>query len=64
MSDFVPRAAEMQVVTADYFGTGAEPLIRKHGAALIPHEWFVGSRAMECMPPPANIESPALPPGA
>jgi lipopolysaccharide transport system ATP-binding protein len=23
MSDFVPRAAEMQVVTADYFGTGA-----------------------------------------
>jgi lipopolysaccharide transport system ATP-binding protein len=63
VSDFVPRAAELQIVTADYFGTGAEPLIRKNGAALLRHEWFVGDRAVECMPRPADVGSQALPGG-
>jgi hypothetical protein len=49
--DAVLRAGEVTVVTSNYFGTGHVPVRRKHGAAVIPHSWSVGS------PAPASIST-------
>jgi lipopolysaccharide transport system ATP-binding protein len=39
LSDQINRAAELRVVASDYFGTGHEPVKRKHGPALVDHAW-------------------------
>jgi lipopolysaccharide transport system ATP-binding protein len=39
LADFVIGAASFQVVSANFYQTGQEPVRRKHGAALMPHEW-------------------------
>lgn len=41
LSDALLRAGEFNVVPADYYGTGQEPVQRKHGALLIDHCWSV-----------------------
>jgi lipopolysaccharide transport system ATP-binding protein len=41
LSDAVLRAGEFSVVPSDYYGTGQEPVPRKHGAALVDHRWTV-----------------------
>jgi lipopolysaccharide transport system ATP-binding protein len=38
-SDGVLRAAELQVVTSDYYETGHQPVSRQFGAALFEHKW-------------------------
>ncbi|MGH9945457.1 MAG: Wzt carbohydrate-binding domain-containing protein, partial [Pyrinomonadaceae bacterium] len=53
LADRVIGAAELRVVTANFYGTGQEPVKRKHGAALIDHQWT--ARA-EC----AEQDAPAL----
>jgi lipopolysaccharide transport system ATP-binding protein len=40
LSDYVLRAAELKVLASNFFGTGHFPVKRKHGPALIPHQWF------------------------
>jgi lipopolysaccharide transport system ATP-binding protein len=40
-ADYIARAAELNVTTFDYFGTGYAPVRRKHGAALFNHEWTI-----------------------
>jgi lipopolysaccharide transport system ATP-binding protein len=44
LSDYVERAGELRVLTADYYGTGHGPVKRKHGAALLHHSWKVQER--------------------
>ena len=39
LADMVAGAAELRVVPGKFFETGQEPVKRKHGAALIRHEW-------------------------
>jgi lipopolysaccharide transport system ATP-binding protein len=39
VADVVTRAGEIRVVSAGFFASGDEPVKRKHGAALIRHEW-------------------------
>jgi lipopolysaccharide transport system ATP-binding protein len=38
-ADNLTRAGELRVVTAPFFESGQEPVKRKHGAALIRHDW-------------------------
>lgn len=40
LSDYVLRAAELKVLASNFFGTGHFPVKRKHGPAIIPHQWF------------------------
>ncbi|HKX26256.1 MAG TPA: ABC transporter ATP-binding protein [Blastocatellia bacterium] len=40
-ADFIQRAGDLTVTTADYYGTGYAPVKRKHGAALFKHEWKI-----------------------
>ncbi|MGD9901841.1 MAG: ABC transporter ATP-binding protein [Vicinamibacterales bacterium] len=40
VTDVVTRAGEIRVVSAGFFPSGDEPVKRKHGAALITHEWL------------------------
>jgi lipopolysaccharide transport system ATP-binding protein len=44
LADCIEGAAQLQVISADFYGTGQEPVRRKHGAALTPHEWRAGER--------------------
>jgi len=37
--DYVQNIALPHVQNADFFGTGAMPVKRKHGSLLMPHEW-------------------------
>ena len=39
LADQIHRAGELRVITSDYFGTGHEPVKRKHGPALLQHSW-------------------------
>jgi len=39
LADYVIRAGELRVVAGRFFATGQEPVKRRHGAALIEHEW-------------------------
>lgn len=39
LADFVTRAGEIRVVSSGFYETGDEPVKRKHGAALLRHEW-------------------------
>jgi hypothetical protein len=39
LADQIHRAGELRVITSDFFGTGHEPVKRKHGPALIEHSW-------------------------
>jgi lipopolysaccharide transport system ATP-binding protein len=43
LADCVIRAAELRVVCSNFFETGQEPVKRKHGAALLRHEWRLQS---------------------
>jgi lipopolysaccharide transport system ATP-binding protein len=43
LADYVSRVQDLRVVTAQFFETGQEPVKRKHGAALIRHEWTASS---------------------
>ena len=47
LADYVTRVKDLRVVTAQFFETGQEPVKRKHGAALIRHEWSATAAAME-----------------
>ncbi len=47
LADAVLRAGELRVITNNYYGTGQEPVKRKHGAGLIRHEWTVDAAVME-----------------
>jgi hypothetical protein len=38
-ADSVSRAADLRVGPGRFFGTGYAPVKRKHGAALIRHQW-------------------------
>lgn len=38
-SDYIERAADVQVTTVDYFETGESPVKQWHGASIIAHEW-------------------------
>jgi lipopolysaccharide transport system ATP-binding protein len=50
VTDYVTRAQELRVITGRFFETGQEPVKRKHGAALIPHEWSGVSAAASELP--------------
>jgi hypothetical protein len=39
LTDEVTRAGELQVISGNYYADGDEPVKRKHGAALVRHEW-------------------------
>jgi lipopolysaccharide transport system ATP-binding protein len=39
VADFVAHAGEVRVVPSDFYETGDQPVKRKHGAALLHHEW-------------------------
>lgn len=39
LADQINRAGELRVITSDYYGTGQEPVKRKHGPALLQHQW-------------------------
>jgi lipopolysaccharide transport system ATP-binding protein len=58
ISDYVTRVQELRVITGQFFGTGQEPVKRKHGAALIHHEWsavdVVAASATPLMQPVAG----------
>jgi lipopolysaccharide transport system ATP-binding protein len=45
LADYVMRAGSLMVLPSNYFGTGHEPIKRKHGAALIKHEWSLEANA-------------------
>jgi lipopolysaccharide transport system ATP-binding protein len=47
LADCVTRAAELRVVCSNFFETGQEPVKRKHGAALIRHEWRMRSDGLD-----------------
>jgi lipopolysaccharide transport system ATP-binding protein len=38
-TDNLTRARELRVISAHFFASGQEPVKRKHGAALLRHEW-------------------------
>lgn len=42
LADCVQRAGYLRVIASNYYGTGEEPVKRKHGPALIKHEWIYG----------------------
>jgi hypothetical protein len=41
LADYVVRAGQLRVVSGNFYPSGQEPVKRKHGAALISHEWLV-----------------------
>lgn len=43
-ADNLTRAGELRVIAAPFFESGQEPVKRKHGAALIRHDWTFGPR--------------------
>jgi len=45
--DVVQRAADIQVTSGDFFGTGRAPRSRRHGAALTPHSWTLAEPTAE-----------------
>jgi len=49
LADYIVRAAELRVITAQYFETGQEPVKRKHGAALLRHSWSATERAQDAI---------------
>jgi lipopolysaccharide transport system ATP-binding protein len=49
-ADSIAQAGELNVIPSDYFGTGHEPVQRKHGSLLIPHSWQLSEMATTFTP--------------
>jgi lipopolysaccharide transport system ATP-binding protein len=49
-TDVIGQAGELQVLPADYYGTGQEPVPRKHGCQVVPHSWCLTDSLSDIAP--------------
>ena len=46
-ADKIEDAYEISVAVGNYFGTGREPVARKHGPMLVDHRWQLGKQLLD-----------------